>query len=72
MANLNDSIDVHEKIHLAMGEESNNKSKNIQMNGVSMEQMENLKEQLASQSQEIEQMQQNQTLLHELRGQVRK
>ncbi|KAG8180339.1 hypothetical protein JTE90_016371 [Oedothorax gibbosus] len=69
MVNLNESIDVHEKIHIAMGEESN-KPRNIPMNGVSIEQMENLREQLASQSQQIEQMQQNQTLLHELRGQI--
>ncbi|XP_035223377.1 A-kinase anchor protein 9-like isoform X4 [Stegodyphus dumicola] len=40
------------------------------MSGDSTEQIDDLKERIASQSQEIETMSQSQTLLHELRGQI--
>ncbi|GFT96355.1 PACT_coil_coil domain-containing protein [Nephila pilipes] len=69
LAGLTESINVQKKMNSILGDGSS-KSKNTFINGESMEQVENLKEQLASQSQEIEQMSQNQTLLHELRGQI--
>ncbi|GFQ82069.1 PACT_coil_coil domain-containing protein [Trichonephila clavata] len=69
LAGLTESIDVQKKMNTIL-DEGSSKPKNTLLNGESMEQVENLKEQLASQSQEIEQMSQNQTLLHELRGQI--
>ncbi|KAF8771246.1 Pericentrin like protein [Argiope bruennichi] len=69
LAMMTESVDIHKKMNSVL-EDGMTKSKTALMNGESMEQVENLKEQLASQSQEIEQMSQNQTLLHELRGQI--
>ncbi|GFY71719.1 PACT_coil_coil domain-containing protein [Trichonephila inaurata madagascariensis] len=69
LAGLTESIDVQKKMNSIL-DDGSSKPKNALLNGESMEQVENLKEQLASQSQEIEQMSQNQTLLHELRGQI--
>ncbi|GIY22141.1 PACT_coil_coil domain-containing protein [Caerostris darwini] len=66
---LSESVDAHKKMNSVL-DDGLSKSKSALLNGESMEQVENLKEQLASQSQEIEQMSQNQTLLHELRGQI--
>lgn len=50
--------------------DSGDSSKHSQANRESMEHLHNLKEQLASRSQEIEMMSQSQTFLQELRGQV--
>ncbi|GBM04463.1 hypothetical protein AVEN_197882-2 [Araneus ventricosus] len=69
LAMMTESVDIHKKMNSVL-EDGMSKSRTALVNGESMERVENLKEQLASQSQEIEQMSQNQTLLHELRGQI--
>ncbi|CAL1280063.1 unnamed protein product [Larinioides sclopetarius] len=69
LALMTESVDIHRKMNSVL-EDGITKSRTTLVNGESMEQVENLREQLASQSQEIEQMSQNHTLLHELRGQI--
>lgn len=67
LLNISESVSNQDKSASLSDSDS---SKHMLQNGESTEHLDNLKEQIASQSQEIEMMSQHQTLLHELRGQV--
>ncbi|XP_054717420.1 A-kinase anchor protein 9-like [Uloborus diversus] len=68
LSNIFESLAKQEKN--VIGIDDLEELKNTQFNSESIEQLQNLQEQVASQNQEIQTMSQSQTLLHELRGQI--